>query len=136
MDANADSVNASSIGGGGWYVLKNVGHEELAKDFLGNTFASSVDLMNQLATDITLVSTMNAAAEAENYKKGSEYFGGQEVFADFAKWTSEVPSVNYGMNTYVLEDLMTEALQAILNGADKDTTLEDYQAQAEAATAQ
>ena len=23
MDANADSVNASSIGGGGWYVLKN-----------------------------------------------------------------------------------------------------------------
>lgn len=136
MEANADSVNASSIGGGGWYVLKNVGHEELAKDFLGNTFASSVDLMNQLATDITLVSTMNAAAEAENYKKGSEYFGGQEVFADFAKWTSEVPSVNYGMNTYVLEDLMTEALQAILNGADKDTTLEDYQAQAEAATAQ
>ena len=57
MEANADSVNASSIGGGGWYVLKNVGHEELAKDFLSKTFAGSVDLMNTLASDITLVST-------------------------------------------------------------------------------
>ena len=79
---------------------------------------------------------MNSAADAENYKTGNDFFGGQEIFADFAKWTSEVPSVNYGMNTYVIEDLMTEALQAILNGADMDSTLADYQAQAEATTAQ
>lgn len=31
MDANAESVNASSIGGAGWYVLKNVGNEQAAK---------------------------------------------------------------------------------------------------------
>lgn len=136
MDENADSVNASSIGGAGWYVLKNVGNEDAAKDFLANTFAGNVDLMNQLATEITLVSTMDAAADAENYKKGSDFFGGQEIFADFAEWTAEVPSVNYGMNTYVLEDLMTEAVQAIVGGADMESTLQDYQAQAEAATAQ
>lgn len=136
MDENDDSVNASSIGGAGWYVLKNVGHEEAAKDFLKNTFAGSAELMNQLAVDITLVSTMNEAAEGENYKKGSEFFGGQKIFADFAEWTANVPSVNYGMNTYVLEDLMTEAVQAIVGGADMESTLEDYQAQAEAATAQ
>ena len=52
---------------------ENVGHEEAAKDFLKNTFASNVDLMNQLAVDITLVSTMNAAADAENYKKGNDF---------------------------------------------------------------
>ena len=136
MEANADSVNASSIGGGGWYVLKNVGHEELAKDFLSKTFASNVDLMNTLATDITLVSTLNAAAEAENYTKGNEFFGGQEIFKDFAAWQQNVPSVNYGLNTYALEDLMTEAVQAIVGGADIDSTLSDYQAQAEAAVAQ
>lgn len=136
MDANADSVNASSIGGAGWYVLKNVGNEETAKDFLKNTFAGSAELMNQLAVDITLVSTMNAAAEGENYKKGNEFFGGQEIFADFAEWTANVPSVNYGMNTYALEDLMTEAVQAIVGGADMESTLADYQTQAEAATAQ
>lgn len=136
MEANADSVNASSIGGGGWYVLKNVGHEELAKDFLSKTFAGSVDLMNTLASDITLVSTLNAAADAENYSKGNEFFGGQEIFKDFAEWTAKVPSVNYGLNTYALEDLMTEAVQAIVGGADIDSTLADYQAQAEAAVGQ
>ncbi len=136
MEANADSVNASSIGGGGWYVLKNVGNEEMAKDFLADTFASSVDLMNTLAQDITLVSTLNAASTAENYTKPNEFFGGQEIFADFAEWTANVPSVNYGLNTYAIEDLMTEAVQAIVNGADIDSTLEDYQAQAEAAVAQ
>ena len=136
MEANSDSVNASSIGGAGWYVLKNAGHEELAKDFLSKTFASSVDLMNTLAKEITLVSTLNAAADAENYTKGNEFFGGQEIFKDFAEWQQKVPTVNYGLNTYALEDLMTEAVQAIVSGADIDSTLSDYQAQAEAAVAQ
>ncbi len=114
---------------------ENVGHEEAAKDFLKNTFASNVDLMNQLAVDITLVSTMNAAADAENYKKEMTFRRSGD-FADFAEWTKDVPSVNYGMNTYALEDLMTEAVQAIVGGADVDSTLKDYQTQAEAAIAQ
>lgn len=135
MAQNADSVNASSIGGGGWYVLKNVGHEDLAKDFLKETFASSVDLMNQLATDINLVSTLKAASEAENYSKGVEFYGGQEIFKDFAEWTNEVPTVNYGENTYEIEDMMTEALQAILGGADVQQTLDQYQTQIESAVA-
>lgn len=92
--------------------------------------------MNQLAADITLVSTLDAAESAENYSKGSDFFGGQEIFKDFSKWTQEVPSVNYGLHTYALEDIMTEALQAIVSGADIDSTLSDYQTQAEAAVAQ
>lgn len=136
MEANENSVNASSIGGGGWYVLKNVGHEATAKDFVKTTFASNVDLMNQLAADITLVSTLNASETAENYAKGNEFFGGQEIFKDFAKWTQEIPTVNYGLHTYALEDIMTEALQGIVAGGDLDTTLGEYQVQAEAAVAQ
>ena len=92
--------------------------------------------MNTLASEITLVSTLNAASEAENYSKPNEYFGGQEIFGDFAEWTAKVPSVNYGLNTYAIEDLMTEAVQAIMNGADVDDTLKDYQSQIEAAVAQ
>ncbi|MBY0758156.1 ABC transporter substrate-binding protein [Sellimonas caecigallum] len=134
MAENADSVNASSIGGG-WYVLKNVGNEDLAKDFLKETFASNVDLMNQLATDINLVSTLKAASSAENYSKGVEFYGGQEIFKDFAAWTNEVPTVNYGENTYEIEDLMTEVVQAILGGADIDKTLEEYQTQIESVVA-
>ncbi|MDU5110120.1 MAG: extracellular solute-binding protein [Clostridium sp.] len=136
MESNSSSVNASSIGGAGWYVLKNVGNTEAAVDFVGKTFASNTDLMNKLVESINLVSTLNEAAGASNYNKGDEYFGGQEVFKDLAEWTSEVPSVNYGLHTYAIEDIMTEALQAILQGADVDETLKNFQGQIEAAVAQ
>lgn len=132
MGRNADSVNASSCGGAGWYVLQNVGDTDAAKDFIKNTFASSVDLMNQLAVDINLVSTLNAAAAAENYSKGMDFYGGQAVFADLFAWQADVPAVNYGMHTYQIESKMTEAVQAIKDGGDIETVLADYQAQIEA----
>jgi len=135
MAENPDSINATSFGGSGWYVLKNVGNEEVAKDFLKETFASNVDLMNQLVEEINLVSTLTAAGEAENYSKGVEFYGGQEIFKDFAAWTEEVTPVNYGKDTYYIEDMMTEAVQRILNGADMDKTLSDCQTQVEAAVA-
>ena len=124
------SVNASSIGGAGWYVLKNVGHEAAAVDFLAKTFGSSKELMYQLGDEISLVNTLNAASD---YSKKDEFFGGQDVAADFGKWTANVPSVNYGENTYAIEDIMTEAVQAIVAGADMKETLADYQSQVEAA---
>lgn len=136
MASNSKSVNASSIGGAGWYVLKNVGNTDMAVDFLGKTFASNADLMNDLADSITLVSTLNKAAQASNYSKPNEFFGGQEIFADFAEWTGKVPSVNYGLHTYAIEDIMTEAVQAIVNGADIDSTLKTFQGQIESAVAQ
>lgn len=136
MASNSNSVNASSIGGAGWYVLKNVGNSETAVDFVGKTFASSTDLMNNLVKDINLVSTLNAAASCPNYNAGDEYFGGQEIFKDLAEWTAEVPSVNYGLHTYAIEDIMTEAMQSILQGADIDETLNTFQGQIEAAVAQ
>lgn len=135
MAENEASVNASSIGGAGWYVLKNVGHEDAAKAFLKDTFVSNVDLMNQLAVDINLVSTLKASSEAENYNKGVEFYGGQEIFKDFAEWTNNVPAVNYGEDTYAIEDIMTEVVQAIVGGVDVDETLEMYQTQIEGAVA-
>ena len=69
------------------------------------------------------------------FAKGVEFYGGQEIFKDFAEWTNEVPTVNYGENTYEIEDMMTEALQAILGGADVQQTLDQYQTQIESAVA-
>lgn len=135
MSANSKSVNASSIGGSSWYVLKNAGDSTAAVDFLGKTFASSTELMNQLVEDITLVSTLNVASEAANYDKPSEFFGGQKIFADLLKWTKEVPSVNYGKHTNAIENIMTEAVQNIVNGADMDSTLKTFQGQVESAIA-
>lgn len=127
------STNYSNIGGASWYVLDNTGNGELAEDFLAKTFASDTDLMNELAGEINLVSTLKAAGNAENYSKPDEFFSGQEIFRDFFDWTAEIPAVNYGLYTYTIEDIMTEAVQSILQGADIDETFENTQIQAEAA---
>lgn len=132
MGRDENSVNASSCGGSGWYVLKNVGDTDIALDFMKNTFASSVELMDTLARNINLVSTLNAGAEAEYYSQGHEFYGGQEIFRDLAAWQKNVPAVNYGKDTYLIEDKVVEAVHAIMGGADMDTTLADYQAQLEA----
>lgn len=132
MGRDANSANASSCGGSGWYILKNVGDTDAALDFMKNTFASSVDLMNTLAKSINLVSTLNAGAEAEFYSKGHEFYGGQEIFRVLAELQQNVPAVNYGKDTYLIEDKVTEAIHAILDGADMASTLENYQAQLEA----
>lgn len=132
MGRDENSVNASSCGGSGWYILKNVGDTDAALDFMKNTFASSVDLMNTLAESINLVSTLNAAAEAEYYSKGHEFYGNQEIFSVLADLQQNVPAVNYGKDTYLIEDKVTEAIHAILDGADMESTLADYQAQLEA----
>lgn len=132
MAENSDSINASNIGGASWYVIDKVEGAETAEDFLKNTFASNVDLMNELVTTINLVSTLKAAGEAENYTKPNEFFSDQKIFDDFFKWTDEITPVNYGLYTYNIEGIMTEALQTILNGADIDDTLAEYQTQAEA----
>lgn len=132
MAENADSVNASSCGGAGWYVLQNVGDTDAAKDFLKNTFASNVELMNQLVEDIDLVSTVKAAGNVENYQKEVPFYGGQEVFGDLIEWQNNVPVVNYGANTYRVEDKLEEAVQKILAGEDMQKVLDDYQKQIEA----
>lgn len=136
MAENSASINASSLGGSGWYVLKNAGHEETAKDFLSKTFAYNLDLVDILAEKITLVSTSKTAKDAPNYSKANDFFGGQELFKDFAAWSQEVPYVNYGLHSYALESLMTEVVQAVMSGKDINTTLADFQKQAEAAVAQ
>lgn len=135
MEADADSINASSIGGGGWYVLKDVDGADEAEKFLGATFASSKDLANTLAKEISLVSTLKAASETDNYKAENAYFSNQKIFEKLSDWSTKVPAVNYGLHTYTIEDILTESVQAIVKGADMDSTLKDAQTQAEGAVA-
>lgn len=125
------SVNASSLGGAGWYVLKGVPGEKKAIDFLGKTFASNMDLMDRLAKEVGVVSTMVAAKDSATYQEESEFYGGQKVFADFSKWAAEVPEVNYGKDTYAIEAVMSEALQRVVNGEKIDDVFKEIQDQVE-----
>lgn len=133
LDGVENSKNATSIGGGGWYVIKGVAGSEQAIDFLGKTFASSETLMDQLATDIALVSTLKAAAETETYKQPVEFFSNEPIFENFSKWANEVQPVNYGLHTYTIEDILAEAVQSYVHGGDLNEALEQAQQQAEGA---
>lgn len=131
---NADSVNRSNIGGSSWYVLDKVAGKEEAIKFLGETFASNLDLMNDLAAEINLVSTITEAIETENYSKEDAFFNNELVMQKFSQWTSEIPGVNFGYNTYLIEEVLQTHLMDYFNGTkDLDKVLEDAQAEAESA---
>lgn len=131
IKGDTNSKHASNIGGGGWYVIKGLPGEEQAINFLGQTFASSVDLMDELAKEVGVISTLKAASESPIYQEEVEFYAGQKIFADFSAWAAEVPNVNYGKNTYAIESILTESLQQVINGEDIDKVLTGVQKQAE-----
>ena len=55
-----------------------------------------------------------------------------KIFQNFSTWSGEVPVVNYGLHTYAIENIFTEYVQKIVDGADINKTLEDAQKQIEA----
>lgn len=133
MENIEGAVSASCVGGSGWYVLKYAGNAGEAKQFLKETFASDTELLNELAEEINLVSTLKKARKSENYKKGQEFFGGQKIYQLFIDWTYQIPQVNYGMNTYDVEELVADAFQKVLDGEEIEQVLGDYQREYEEA---
>ena len=128
----ADATHYTNLGGCAWYVVAHSPNAALAKDFLSKTFASDGALLNQLAADIGLVSTLKSVSTMSNYSAGVEFYGGQAIFQDFARWTEQIPPVNYGQFTYDIEEVMTGTVQSVVNGADLDAALDSAQTQAEA----
>ncbi|MBS4202450.1 carbohydrate ABC transporter substrate-binding protein [Bacillus sp. FJAT-49732] len=125
------AVNASNLGGSSFYVL-NIDGKEKAAEFLGKTFGSNKDFYQKLVKEVGALGTYKPATDGEAYKSGDDFFGGQKVIEDFSKWMSEIPSVNYGMHTYAIEDILVAEMQNYLSGKNIDDVLKDAQQQAEA----
>jgi len=125
-----ESVNASSLGGSSWYVL-NMDGQDTAANFLAETFGSDAELYSQMLDKVGVIGSLKAASSGDAYDKSDDFFNGQKIYADFAKWTEEVPKVNYGLHTYAIEDILVVEVQNYLNGKDVDSVIRDAQAQAE-----
>ena len=125
------SVNASNCGGASWYVLSKVEGADLAKDFLAKTFASDLELIDELCSEVSLVSTYKGAIEGANVNAADSFFNGQPVYKSWAEWTDKIPAVNYGMSTYDIESKMTEAVQAITGGTSIESALSKAQTEVE-----
>jgi len=124
------SVHASNLGGSSWYVL-NIPGKDQATDFLAKTFGSNVDFYQELVKQIGAIGTYAPAADTDAYKASDDFFGGQKIISDFASWTTQIPQVNYGLNTYAIEDILSVSAQDYLKGKSLDQVLKDAQGQAE-----
>lgn len=133
MGRNKDSINSSNIGGSCWYVIDGKKNTKIAKDFITSTFGSDLDLINKLSKDINLVSSMKNVSSLKNYQLPSSFYSNQKILQLFAAYTKDIPTVNYGMHTYEIEALVTDALQLIMSGNNLDSALYKAHLQAEAA---
>lgn len=125
-----ESVPASNLGGSSWYVLNTDGKEKAAA-FLANTFGSDAEMYQELVTEIGAIGAYLPASDGDAFTTEDEFFGGQSIVNDFSNWTDEIPGVNYGLHTYAIEDIIIEAMQQYLNGADLSEVLNNAQEQAE-----
>lgn len=125
--ANIDSVNYSSHGGSGWVVLSSSKYPDVALDFLGKTFAGSVDFYNAILQSSGAIATWLPAINAPAYKEPHPFFGGQKVFEDLVNYAEKVPSVKYGLYNYEARDAVGRALLEVLEGASIDSALDAAQ---------
>lgn len=122
------AANATAEGGSSWYML-NKGDEEVAADFLTTTLGSSVELYEQLLTDVGLISTYLPAAESDAYQQADEFFGGQKIYSDFLTWSDEVPAYLILENAQVAQDALGTYINAVVKG---EMTVEEGIKQAQA----
>lgn len=127
-----DSINASSIGGSSWYILKHGGANEEAVDFLTEMFVDNVDFYDTLIRDIRLSPAWKDAGAFDSYEIGDGFFGGQRVTRFFAQEAEMVPDVNYGSYTYEIEEILADELQNIMKQNQVDESLQKVQVKAEA----
>ncbi len=125
----AESVNASNLGGSSWFVLNGTGNELAAKDFIGQTFAGSIQLYDKILSENGIASMYAPSFNSEAYTQPQEFFGGQSTNKDFADWTSIVKPVPFGEYTWEADAVISQALSAVLSGVDIDKALENAEQQ-------
>ncbi|AZK48988.1 extracellular solute-binding protein [Paenibacillus lentus] len=120
-------VNASNEGGSSWFVLEGSANKDLAIDFLAKTIGGSTEFYERFLTENGGVGSFIPAFSSEVYNQEPEFFGGQPIYSDFTRWSTEVPGISLGMYTQEAKDALKNELPNILNGADLTQSLANIQ---------
>lgn len=127
------TVNAGKTGGSSWYVLNGKGDEDLAVDFLNATFGGDVSFYEWMLNEYGALGTYIPAFDSEAYNQEVDYFGGQQIYKDFAQWSNEVINVDFGPDATTLEQILGgESLAYINDEIDVDELLQTVLTQFEA----
>lgn len=120
-------VNASNEGGSSWFVLDGSANKDLAIDFLAKTIGGSSEFYERFLKENGGVGSYIPSFSSEAYAQKSEFFGGQAIYQDFTKWSTEVPGITLGMYTQEAKDALKNELPNILQGADLTQSLANIQ---------
>ncbi len=121
--------SASNLGGSSWYVLANSPDRDAAIDFLNEIYAKDTEFYQEILTDKGAFGTLLAASTGPAYEKPDAFFGGEQVWLDFAKWVAEIPPVTYGTFTGEVEAAINSEISNVLAGQSIDEALKRIEEQ-------
>ncbi len=117
LDGVEGATNYSNNGGSSWAISANCKNVELATDFLGATFGGSVEFYENILPSGALA-TWLPAGESTAYEQGSEFFGGNSVYALLTEFAGKTPSNNTGVYYYEARNAVATAITNVIAGAD------------------
>lgn len=128
LDNIKGATNYSSNGGSSWAVSSTSKNLDLAVDFLGKTFAGSVELYETILPKSGALATWLPMKDSDVYNEGQEYYGGQAVYTDIVGFAEKVPVSVRGTYYYDAVDAVGVAVSNIIQtGADFESELKQAQ---------
>ncbi|MDD2968143.1 MAG: extracellular solute-binding protein [Lachnospiraceae bacterium] len=118
------ATNYSNNGGSSWVVTSNCKNVDLATDFLGSTFAGSVEFYEKILPSSGALATYLPAADSAVYGEPQAFFNDQTIYALITEFAGKVPSNNTGVYYYEARDAVATALTNVVNGADITSELQ------------
>lgn len=118
----------TNIGGSSWVILDACENKELAIDFMKTIWAGNTDFYDQILLEQSAVATWLPATKSEVYNTPIEFFGGKPLYADFAAWGANIPSIAYGTNTWTVNGAVDGCMLDYFDGTvDLDGLMENIQ---------
>jgi len=125
------AVNASNLGGSSWYILDSSANKTTAVEFMNTMYAGDDAFYQQILMDNGAVGSYIPSATGEAYATADEFFAGQAIYSDLAKWAGEIPQINIGTDTYAADAVIMNLMPAVYEGGSIEEALVDAQAQLE-----
>jgi len=118
----------TNIGGSSWVILDACKNQELAIDFMKTIWAGSTEFYDEILLGQSAVATWLPATTSDVYNTPVEFFGGKPMYADFASWGEYIPSIEYGTNTWTVNNAVGACLMDYFDDVvDLDGLMENIQ---------
>lgn len=116
--------------------MKNTPSATEATRFMVSSFSpDNTDLWSKLVDEIGVIPYIRDTDQLPGLAQGDPFFGGQPVTQTLTSLALDIPTVNYGSNTYEIESILQQKFQNDLISNNLQHCLQSVQQKAEAISA-